>query len=306
MPARSRVSKGKRGQGRETHRRDSSRVDLNRRTDSPERRVLLLIVLDVRQRLTPSRHEHLKMRRHERRAYNRQPTNRDRRVLRQTPRRLGAEKNGHKSLHQRVCVLLHLGTGLKGDLARRPGSVVAHRDFGKSRFDLDVGDEDGHELGEEGFEDGEAGDGRVAEEGVRRLSNRSVGVLQAEGEEGEDGRVGCRVEVGDGGVETLGEAREEVEGDDEEGLVRLVVVEGILLVLLELDEGLLDDLDAASEDGLGVAGETLTDGDDDGRHTLRREIAVSTFGGRMEERKGGRTSSRGMRSGSESPSVLHF
>lgn len=261
----------------QTYGRDSSGVDLDRSTDSSEGRVLLLIVLDVRQRRTPVLHENVEMRRDERRANDRETSNRHRRVLRQTPRRLRAEEDRDETLHQRVGVLLHVGLRLKGDLSRRPRRVVAYRHLCQSRLDLDVRNEDGHELGEERLENRETRDGRVAEEGVGGLANGSVGVLQAHGEEGENGRVGGGVKVGDGDVQTLGEAGEKVEGNDEERLVGLVVVYRILLILLKLDEGLLDDLYAAGEDGVGVVGETLSDGDDDGGHALRREERSACF-----------------------------
>lgn len=101
------------------------------------------------------------------------------------------------------------------------------------------------------------------------MANGRVRVLQAHGEETQHRRVARRVQLGDGGVEALREAREKVERDDEEGLVGLVKVEGILLVLLEVDEGLLDDRNAASEHRLRVGDEARSDGDDDRGHALQ-------------------------------------
>lgn len=58
----------------------------------------------------------------------------------------------------------------------------------------------------------------------------------------------------------LRETREEVERDDEERVVRLVVLCGVGGKVLVLDEGLVDDSDAAFKDGLSVGDKSLSDG----------------------------------------------
>lgn len=100
-------------------------------------------------------------------------------------------------------------------------------------------------------------------------------------EKGEDRGFTRRVELSDGRVEALRQTREQVERDDEEGLVRLVIVDRVLLVLLEGNEGGFDDLDAAFEDRLGVVGEPRSDGDYDRRQALheQRIAGVSESGG---------------------------
>lgn len=65
--------------------------------------------------------------------------------------------------------------------------------------------------------------------------------LETEGEEGKNWRIARLIQLSDGGVESLGQTRQEIERDDEERLVGLLDLSGVGAVVLEVDERLLDD-----------------------------------------------------------------
>jgi hypothetical protein len=75
-------------------------------------------------------------------------------------------------------------------------------------------------------------------------------------------------ELGHVDLETLGQTREQVEGDDEEGLVGLVDEATLGVELVIVVERLLDNLQAALVDRNGVGGERLGGSDGDGREAL--------------------------------------
>ena len=97
-------------------------------------------------------------------------------------------------------------------------------------------------------------------------------------EKGQYWRIACRVQLSDSDVETLRQTREQVERDDEECLVGFIVVDRILLVLLESDEGGFDDLNASFEHWLSVVGESRSDGDNDRRQTLIEKVKGESAG----------------------------
>lgn len=76
------------------------------------------------------------------------------------------------------------------------------------------------------------------------------------------------IQLSDSRVESLSETREQVERDDQESLVGLLNLRWVGAVVLEIDEGLLDDGDTTLEDGLRVVDEALSDRNDNGGETL--------------------------------------
>lgn len=121
--------------------------------------------------------------------------------------------------------------------------------------------------------------------------------LKAEGEEGEDRWVTRLVQGGDGRVETLCETRQQIERDDEERLVGLLDLRWVGAVVLEVDERLLYDGDAALEHRLRVIDEALTDGDDDRGEALR-ERGRGSDSALVSPPHSPLTSSSGIKSGS--------
>lgn len=93
--------------------------------------------------------------------------------------------------------------------------------------------------------------GQIANERVCALPDRRLRVLQANLQQLEEVRVAVVDEGLEFHAEALGEPREEIERDDEEGLVGLVEF-GILLVHLVGHDGGFGDHEAAVEYGAGV------------------------------------------------------
>lgn len=104
----------------------------------------------------------------------------------------------------------------------------------------------------------------------RSLRSSLMTYLQAHCKECEDRGVAGRVQWRDCRVQALCQARQQIKRHDQEGLVRFISVEGIISVILELDQGLLDDRDATLKHRLCVIDETLSNGDHDRRQALRK------------------------------------
>lgn len=163
-----------------TYRLDTLRVDTNQHAETPKRRVLFLIILNLPQRSAPRLPKALELRRNQCRRHEAHPASRHCRVLGQTLGRLGVEQDRHEAREQRLDKGIkrsRVTLELEGNLASGPCGIVADRHAVDGGFRDDLFNHGGHDLRDKGFEQGPAGDGEVAEEGVRGLADGGFVVL---------------------------------------------------------------------------------------------------------------------------------
>merc|ERR1719319_1163897 len=94
-----------------------------------ERRVLLVVVTDIPEAGAPGPDELLEAGRHDRRADQPHPADRDRSVLQQGLRRVRPVDDGDEGVEDCGDVARHVVTQLHRYFACGPGGVVAHRDI---------------------------------------------------------------------------------------------------------------------------------------------------------------------------------
>merc|ERR1711939_1201881 len=78
----------------------------------------------------------------------------------------------------------------------------------------------------------------------------------------------------DVGTETLRQARQQVKGHDQEGLVGLLKLGWVAAVVLQVEKRLVRDPDTSLKNGLRVWPKACSESDDDGRHALEQRDQV--------------------------------
>jgi hypothetical protein len=166
-----------------THSVDTLWVDADHHTEPSERRVLLLVILNLPKGGAPSLGKFCKTWSNEVRSDKTQPTDCHRRVLRERLGRLGVEQDRDQPSDQRrneglkrSCVSLVL----KGNLTHGPGGIVADGYALWGWLDDDLFNNGGHDGRNDWLEEREARDSHITEESVSGLPDRRLVMLYCE------------------------------------------------------------------------------------------------------------------------------